>query len=56
MRLGCWEELIGRLKTVKENGVGTVTLVFAIHDCTIEVVVSGAVETFKPFIDKRMVC
>jgi len=54
MRFGCWEELVGRLKAVKENGDGTVTLVFEIHGRTIEVVVLGAVETFKPFIGKRM--
>ncbi|MDW8022782.1 MAG: hypothetical protein RMJ15_03450 [Nitrososphaerota archaeon] len=51
MKLECWQEIVGRLEAVKDNGDGTVTLVFTAFSGTLEVTVSGEVEAFKPLIN-----
>jgi len=51
MYLKTWQELSGRLKGVKDNADGTVTLVFAIK---LEIVIPGEVNTFKQLVNRKI--
>lgn len=54
MKLACWEEIIGRLKDVKDNGDGTVTLAFMVNHCLIEVTVPGGAEVYRQLVNRRV--
>lgn len=54
MKLGCWEEVIGRLNTVKDNGDGTVTIVLTVDTHTVEVTVLGEFEVFGGLVNHRI--
>lgn len=54
MMLACWQEVVGRLKDVKDNGDGTTTLVFMTNQHVLEITATVNAEVFRQFINTRI--
>lgn len=54
MKLGSWEEIIGHLMAVKDNGDGTTTLVFMVDSRMIEVTVPSDTGNLERLVNHRI--
>ncbi|MEM3479171.1 MAG: hypothetical protein QXV74_03915 [Candidatus Bathyarchaeia archaeon] len=52
--MACWQEVVGKLKGVRDNGDGTITLVFIVNHDVLEVTIHGDAEPFQRFINTRI--
>lgn len=54
MMLACWQEVVGELKDVRDNGDGTITLIILTKQNALEVTVIGDVDVFKRLINTKI--
>lgn len=54
MMLACWQEIVGKPNDVKDNGDGTITLVFMTKHSVLEVTIIGDAEVFRQFINTKI--